>query len=62
MPMVRVTRVDLLADPDDLVQVGALLGGRADGLHHEEVAGHAAPADGVGGVLHGDVVVDEQGA
>ena len=60
MPMVRVTRVDLLADPDQLVQVGARLGRRADRLDDEEVAGHAAPADGPGRVLHRDVVVDEQ--
>ena len=52
--------VDPLAQGDQVVQLGALLAGRADGLDHEEVAGHTAPADGVGRVLDRDVVVDQQ--
>nr|RZI34996.1 hypothetical protein BJQ95_02635 [Cryobacterium sp. SO1] len=53
--------VDLLADAHELVQVSALLGGSADGLHHEEVAGHPPATHRVGGILHGDVIVYEQG-
>ena len=52
--------VDLLADADQLVEVGTLLGRRTDRLHHEEVARDTTSADGVGRVLDGDVVVDEQ--
>ena len=62
MPMVRVTLLTFSPIRDELVEVGALLGGRADRLHHEEVAGDAAAADRVGRVLHRDVVVDEERA
>ena len=53
-------RVDLLADAYDLLELRTLLGLGPAGLHDEEVAGHAATADRPGGVLHRDVVVDEQ--
>ena len=52
---------DLVPDAHQLVEVGALLRGGADGLDHEEVAGDAAPADRPGRVLDGHVVVDEEG-
>ena len=58
--MVRVTELTFVAEPHQLVEVGAGLGGRADHLDDEEVAGHAAPADRVRGVRHRDVVVDQQ--
>ena len=62
MPMVRVTELTRSPEGDQLVELRALLGGGADGLDDEEVAGHAAPPDRVGRVLHGDVVVDDDGA
>ncbi len=59
MPIVRVTELTLLAEGHELVELGALLSRRAERLDDEEVAGHAAAADRVGGVLHRDVVVDD---
>ena len=50
----------LVADPEQLLQAGAFLGGGADRLDHEEVAGHTAPADRPGRVLDGNVVVDQE--
>jgi hypothetical protein len=52
--------VDLVGDGIDLVEALALLGGGAAGLDDEEVAGHAAAADGVEAVLDRDVVVDPE--
>src|SRR5690606_27334795 len=52
--------VALLRKLQEIVEARALLGGRAAGLDHEEVAGDAAAADGVRGILHGDVVVDDE--
>jgi hypothetical protein len=54
--------IDFVADPQQFVQVRTLLRGGPDRLDHEEVAGDTTPARGVCGVLHRDVVVDQQGA
>jgi hypothetical protein len=54
-------RVHLVAQAHQFVDVRACLGRRADHLDDEEVAGHAAPPDGVGRVGDRDVVVDQQG-
>ena len=59
MPIVRVTRVDAVAELDELLELRAALGRRADGLDDEEVPRDAAAADGVRRVLHRDVVVDD---
>jgi len=56
--MVRVTALTRSPAPPGR-RVRPLLGGGAERLDDEEVAGHAAPADGVGRVLDGDVVVDD---
>src|SRR5580693_1299913 len=58
MPMVRVTELTLLP-----IRSSSFRSARGpDRLDHEEVPGDAAPAHRVGGVLHRDVVVDQQGA
>ncbi len=52
--------VDLVGDRFDFVEARAGFGSGAAGLDDEEVAGHAAAADGVEAVLHRDVVVDPE--
>ena len=59
-PIVRTLLLTLSASLSKLVEARAFLGGRAAGLDHEEVAGHAAAADRVRAVLHRDVVVDDE--
>ncbi len=54
--------VHLLAHLDNLFQVLPALGGRGAALDHEEIARRAPAAHGIGAVLHGYVVVHDDGA
>ena len=60
MPMVRVTELTFSPIRTSSSSDAPASDGRADGLHDEEVARDAAPADRPGRVLDRDVVVDEQ--